>query len=160
MHQIYGSNVANVRKSAFYKVLDGGSTTHTEIDKERHSARRRVLSHAFSDAALRAAEISVVCNVRKFVRLVGPEKKHSDADASSNAGEKIGTTTDEDWSTSRDMSKWCNWLAYDIMANLIFGKSYDCLGSVDYRHVPIIMTQGTKFGYWVGAHVVHFLSLC
>ncbi|KAK4963138.1 hypothetical protein LTR10_000766 [Elasticomyces elasticus] len=141
LHQIYGSNTANLRKSNFYEVLDGGSTTHTEIDKEKHSARRRVLSHAFSDAALRAAEEYVVCNVRKFVELLGP-------DSDSLSGENAAMTTDKNWSPSRDMTEWCNWLAYDIMGNLVFGKSYNCLESEDFRWMPVVMTEGTKFGYW------------
>ncbi|KAK5710285.1 hypothetical protein LTR17_018991 [Elasticomyces elasticus] len=141
LHQIYGSNTANVRKSKFYEVLDGGSTTHTEIDKEKHSARRRVLSHAFSDAALRAAEEYVVSNVRKFVELLGPG-------SNGLSGENAAMTTDKNWSPSRDMTEWSNWLAYDIMGNLVFGKSYHCLETEDYRWMPIVMTQGTRFGYW------------
>ncbi|KAK5688090.1 hypothetical protein LTS10_000068 [Elasticomyces elasticus] len=141
LHQIYGSNTANVRKSKFYEVLDGGSTTHTEIDKEKHSARRRVLSHAFSDAALRTAEEYVVSNVRKFVELLGP-------DSNGLSGENAAMTTDKNWSPSRDMTEWSNWLAYDIMGNLVFGKSYSCLETEDYRWMPIVMTQGTRFGYW------------
>ena len=138
-------------------MLDGGSTTHTEIDNEKHSARRRVLSHAFSDAALRAAEEYVVSNVRKFVELLGPESDGLSAKVSQDAGEKGAGTTDKNWSPSRDMTEWCNWLAYDIMGNLVFGKSYDCLETEDYRRMPIIMTQGTKFGYWVGSDTIQFL---
>ncbi|KAK5759966.1 hypothetical protein LTS12_009862 [Elasticomyces elasticus] len=148
LHQIYGSNTANVRKSKFYEVLDGGSTTHTEIDKEKHSARRRVLSHAFSDAALRAAEEYVVSNVRKFVELLGPESNGLSGEVPQNVGEKAAMTTDKNWSPSRDMTEWSNWLAYDIMGNLVFGKSYNCLETEDYRWMPIVMTQGTRFGYW------------
>jgi hypothetical protein len=47
------------------------------------------------------------------------------------------------------MSEWTNWLAYDIMGTLVFGKSYDCLNSAEHRKMPVIMTEGTKFGYWV-----------
>ncbi|KAK5702998.1 hypothetical protein LTR97_003944 [Elasticomyces elasticus] len=144
LHHIYGSNTANVRKSKFYEVLDGGSTTHTEIDKEKHSARRRVLSHAFSDAALRAAEEYVVSNVRKFVALLGPESSSLSGNISQNVAEKGATN----WSPPRDMTEWCNWLAYDIMGDLVFGKSYHCLESKDFRWMPIVMTEGTKFGYW------------
>jgi len=32
------------------------------------------------------------------------------------------------------------------MGNLVFGKSYDCLETEDYRWMPTVMTQGTKFG--------------
>jgi hypothetical protein len=146
LRQIYGSDTANVRKSDFYKVLDGGSTTHTEIDKEKHSARRRLLSHAFSDAALRSAEEYVISsNVRTFVRLLRPE---NDAGKGSwDTGEK-----GKDWSLPRNMTDWCNWLAYDIMGHLRFDKSYNCLESEEYRWMPSIVTQGTKFGYWVGSN--------
>ncbi|KAK5723188.1 hypothetical protein LTR17_013908 [Elasticomyces elasticus] len=144
LHQIYGSNTANVRKSKFYEVLDGGSTTHTEIDKDKHSARRRVLSHAFSDAALRAAEEYVICHVRKFVELLGPESNGLGGSIRRNVAEKGATNC----GPSRDMTEWCNWLAYDIMGNLVFGKSYNCLETEDYRWIPVVMTQGTRFGYW------------
>lgn len=53
------------------------------------------------------------------------------------------------WTNPRNMSEWCNWLAYDIMGNLVFGKSYNCLDDGKHRRMPIIMTEGTKFGYWV-----------
>ena len=160
LYEIYGSNAANVRKSKFYETFDGGSTTHTEIDKEKHSARRRVLSHAFSDVALRAAEEYVVVNVRKFIGLLGPETDEPSAHVSQDAGEREADVTDKDWSPSRDMTEWCNWLAYDIMGNLIFGKSYNCLEAEDYRRMPIIMTQGTKFGYWVGSHTAQLVPPC
>ncbi|RMZ84350.1 hypothetical protein DV738_g563, partial [Chaetothyriales sp. CBS 135597] len=65
LRQIYGSRSINVCKSKFYDLLDSGSgaaTTHTEIDKEKHAARRRILSHAFSDAALRDIEALVIEN--------------------------------------------------------------------------------------------------
>jgi hypothetical protein len=156
LHQIYGSRAINVRKSKFYETLDagpGGATTHTEIDKERHAARRRILNQAFSEAALRETENFVISNVRKFVRLIGPdsgatveaESSHRDSEKSKGPDSK----NDENWGTPRNMSDWLNWLAYDIMGNLVFGKSYDCLESEEHRQMPRLMTEGTKFGYWV-----------
>ncbi|RMD40955.1 hypothetical protein DV735_g4163, partial [Chaetothyriales sp. CBS 134920] len=133
LRQIYGSRSINVRKSKFYELLDSGpgaATTHTEIDKEKHAARRRILSHAFSDAALRDVEVLVVENVRKLVGLIG------------------GGGADSGWTAPRNMSDWCNWLAYDIMGALVFDKTYNCLGSEEHRRMPVIMTEGTKFGYW------------
>ncbi|KEF61099.1 uncharacterized protein A1O9_02664 [Exophiala aquamarina CBS 119918] len=135
LHQIYGSRAINVRKSKFYETLDagpGGATTHTEIDKERHAARRRILNHAFSEAAIRETETFVIDNVGKFIKLIGPNDSEND----------------EGWSTPRNMSDWLNWMAYDIMGNLVFGKSYNCLGSEEHREMPRLMTEGTKFGYW------------
>ena len=152
LHQIYGSRAINVRKSKFYDALDsgsGGSTTHTEIDKEKHAVRRRILSHAFSDAALREAEVFVVSNVRKFVRLLGPDSARAMGEISQEETERDLGSNDKGWSVPRNMSEWSNWLAYDIMGNLVFGKSYNCLETEEHRRMPTIMTEGTKFGYWV-----------
>ncbi|RMZ79609.1 hypothetical protein DV737_g3312, partial [Chaetothyriales sp. CBS 132003] len=141
LRQIYGPRSINVRKSKFYEILDsgsGGSTTHTKIDKEKHAARRRILSHAFSDAALRDMEASVIENVRKFVNFIGP----NDTAVNTSEGGAKG------WSEPRNMSDWCNWLAYDIMGALVFDKTYNCLESEEHRQMPVVMTEGTKFGYW------------
>lgn len=157
MHQIYGSRAINVRKSKFYETLDagpGGATTHTEIDKERHAARRRILNHAFSEAALRETESFVIDNVSKFIKLIGPdggvttsEAKPPFKDPEKSKGSD--SKNDESWSTPRNMSDWFNWMAYDIMGNLVFGKSYNCLESEEHREMPRLITEGTKFGYWV-----------
>jgi hypothetical protein len=149
LHQIYGSNAANVRKSTFYKYLDGGSTTHTEIDKEKHSARRRTFNIAFSDAALKEAEGFIVEHVGKWIKMLGPESGDVRRETPRQEGDESIERHDHAWSPSRDMTEWCNWLAYDIMGSFVFGKTYNCLLSDEYRWMPTLMTQGTKFGYWV-----------
>lgn len=156
LHQIYGSRAVNVRKSQFYEILDGGaggSTTHTEIDKERHAARRRILNLAFSESALRETEFFVIDNVRKFINLIGPDSGLRVEAGLLQEGTKNSKGPDShkdgDWSPPRNMSRYLDWLAYDIMGNLVFGKGYNCLGSDEYRQMPRIVTEGTKFGYWV-----------
>jgi hypothetical protein len=148
LHQIYGSRAVNVCKSQFYVILDsgsGGSTTHTEIDKEKHAARRRILSHAFSESALREAETFVFANAKKFTEVIG-----RDGSDSLGTEQQIEKTVAR-WTSPRDMSKWLEWCAYDIMGNLVFGKSYNCLESDRFRRMPTLMTEGTKFGYWVSS---------
>jgi cytochrome P450 len=143
LHQIYGSRAVNIRKTKFYNFIDspsGASTTHTEIDKEKHAARRRILSHAFSDTALKEAEVFVLDNVKKFVRLLGPDREEDKGEPGLVAAR---------WGEPRNMSDWCNWLAYDIMGNLVFGKSYNCRESEEHRRMPVVMTEGMKFAYWV-----------
>lgn len=121
-----------MKKSEFYLVLDSGAgtfTTHTEIDKEKHAAKRRVLSHAFSDSALRSAESFILENIVKWCN-------------------KIGPTEDREWSEKRNIGDWSNWLGYDIMGELAFGQQFDCLNSEQYRHLPTALTEGAKFQYW------------
>jgi hypothetical protein len=138
LNTIYGSKNVNVKKSGFYLVLDSGAgtfTTHTEIDKEKHAAKRRVLSHAFSDSALRSAESFILENIVKWCSKIGPAEG-------------------QEWSEKRNVGNWSNWLGYDIMGELAFGQKFDCLNSEEYRHLPTALTEGAKFQYWVGIRLV------
>jgi cytochrome P450 len=62
LKDIYGFG-KNVRKSRFYSVFPPNPqtfNTHNSIDKISHGRKRRVLSHAFSDSAMRAMEEHVL----------------------------------------------------------------------------------------------------
>ena len=139
LHDIYGSRSVNVRKSVFYRILDSGSgafSTHTEIDKTKHAVRRRVLSYAFSDNAVRFSEQFVLAHVKRWCELLAPPP-------TKDAGAK------REWSEPRNMKDWGNWLTYDIMGDLAFGTRLNLLESEENRYIPVVMTEGTKFGYWV-----------
>ncbi len=49
----------------------------------------------------------------------------------------------------RNMTDWANWIAYDVMGELTFGKSFSCVESDEYRYMPVAITEGSKFTYWV-----------
>ena len=55
LKEIYGFK-SNARKADFYKAFwasKDSASTHSSIDKATHARKRRVLSHAFSDAAIK-----------------------------------------------------------------------------------------------------------
>lgn len=55
LKEIYGFK-SNARKADFYKAFwasKDSASTHSSIDKAIHARKRRVLSHAFSDAAIK-----------------------------------------------------------------------------------------------------------
>lgn len=57
LKDIYGFK-SNARKADFYKAFwasKDSASTHSSIDKATHARKRRVLSHAFSDAAIKYA---------------------------------------------------------------------------------------------------------
>lgn len=127
----------NVRKSDFYKAIDGAAgdgapSTFSEPDKSKHAVRRRILGHAFSDSAIRSAEQYILQNITKCCNLLGPRQG-------------------DGWSEKRNMTDWANWLAYDIMGDLTFGKSFNCLEGDENRHLPRSSIDGTKFTNWVSA---------
>jgi hypothetical protein len=75
LQDIYLSRIANVMKSDWYTfthaATGGHGNTHSIVDRERYAVKRRLLSHAFSDSALRSMETHILDNVRKWCRLLG-----------------------------------------------------------------------------------------
>ena len=80
---------------------------------EDHSRHRRLVSHAFSDRALREQEPLVVEYVDLLMRRLGER-----------AGEKL------------DITAWFNFTTFDIIGDLAFGDSFGCLR--DSRYHPWI----------------------
>ncbi|TVY36040.1 Cytochrome P450 monooxygenase [Lachnellula subtilissima] len=116
---IYGHR-ANVQKSQFYSVFPPTKdtyNTHSSIDKASHARKRRVLSHAFSDGAVKSMEKYILGNVRTFCSRLGETK-----------GEK-------GWSVPQNMADWCNYLTFDVMGDLCFGKAFEMLEHEENHHV-------------------------
>lgn len=51
---------------------------HSEVDKERHARKRRVLSHAFSDRALKGMEEYILNQIRIFCDQIGSSSQPLD----------------------------------------------------------------------------------
>lgn len=76
LRDIYGFK-ANVKKSDFYSVFPATKaafSTHTAIDKAVHARKRRVLSQAFSDSAMRAMEIHILDNIQAWCGHLGNDQ--------------------------------------------------------------------------------------
>ena len=81
---------------------------------------RRTLAHAFSDTALRNVEHCVSTNVDIFC-----EQLISD-----------GARQNGVWGEPKNMSSMANYLTFDILAELCFGKgSFGMLTKNNHRHV-------------------------
>ncbi|KAK1760308.1 Isotrichodermin C-15 hydroxylase [Echria macrotheca] len=120
LKEIYGFK-ANVRKSEFYDAfVHPAPNTHNTRDKEMHARKRRVLSHAFSDGAIKEVERYILANIRTFCDAIGD----------------LGRVTDEKkgWTAAKNMADWCNWLAMDILGDLCFGKAFHMLDRPDNRY--------------------------
>lgn len=125
---IYGHK-ANVKKSQFYSVFPPTKdtfSTHSSIDKVAHARKRRVLSHAFSDNAIKSMEKYILGNVRTFCSALGSKPAFTTAE---KAGEK------GQWSVAQNMADWCNYLTFDVMGDLCFGKAFEMLENHTNRHV-------------------------
>ncbi|KAK3348761.1 cytochrome P450-like protein [Lasiosphaeria hispida] len=120
LRDIYGFK-ANVRKAEFYDAfVHPAPNTHNTRDRDVHARKRRVLSHAFSDSAVKEVERYILANIRTFCEGIG--------DLGRMVDEKKG------WTTPKNMADWCNWLAMDILGDLCFGKAFHMLDRPDNRY--------------------------
>ncbi|KAI6780213.1 Isotrichodermin C-15 hydroxylase-like protein [Emericellopsis cladophorae] len=117
LKDIYGFK-SNVRKSEFYNAFAHPvANTHNTRDKQVHARKRRVLSQAFSDSAMRGIERYILQNVRAFTEQIG-----------------VGASEErKGWTTPKLMSDWCNYLAMDILGDLSYGKAFHMLEKPDNR---------------------------
>lgn len=103
------------------------ANTHNTRDKQVHARKRRVLSQAFSDSAMKSMERYILGNVRTFCEQIGL----------AGQGEKKG------WTAPKNMSDLCSYLAMDILGDLSFGKAFHMLESPDNRFALDLVEAAT-----------------
>jgi hypothetical protein len=90
---------------------------------KEHSKMRRAFSHGFSDRGIRDMESCMTGMLDKMLdRLLrcSPEGSVTQGDA------KLGKAV-------VDIAKWCNFLAFDMIGELTFGESFECLEKATYH---------------------------
>ncbi|KIW96687.1 uncharacterized protein Z519_02078 [Cladophialophora bantiana CBS 173.52] len=139
LQDIYGPRKSNLIKSDWYKfshaATNGQPNTHSIVDREGHAVKRRMLSHAFSDSALRSMEENILYNVRRWCSLTAGLKDKNDVDG---------------WTKPRNMAAWANYLIFDIITLLAFGRSFDLVPREENRYVLHLMNQMMGFVYTAG----------
>jgi hypothetical protein len=106
------------------------STIHT-VDKLIHARKRRVLNSAFSENALRSSEEFMIKHVDRWNELTWE-----------------GTAPDT-WSTPKNIALWVDYLVFDILGELCFGRSFETKepGENNLKGIPHGMTMFLKFMY-------------
>jgi cytochrome P450 len=97
LKDIYGHGSTLVKPDDFYSAfsaIPGRYNTHNATNKVEHARKRRVLSHAFSETALKGMEALMIKHVDSFCGYL-----------QSVPGPK-------------NMAKWYNYLTYDVMGGL------------------------------------------
>ncbi|KAI5358294.1 putative cytochrome P450 [Septoria linicola] len=132
---------ANVQKSVFYKCFRAAPqaiSTLLATEKAHHARKRRVMGQAFSDSAMKGMEQYVLGHVEDLVNRVGEGVESSDSE--------------KGWSKPLDMASWCNWLVFDIMGDLVFGRSFGTLGErVENRRGIFLLGRAARRNYVVAA---------
>lgn len=152
LQRIY-SHGANVKKSRFYecfRAAPNAVSTLLATDRLQHARKRRVMGCAFSEAAMKGMEGYVVGLVEDFIGRVG--EVVDCAGGEEKEKEEKGEEGKEKWSKCLNMSQWCNWLVFDIMGELVFGKSFGTLGShIPNRKAIFLLGRAARRNYVVAA---------
>ncbi|EDU46123.1 CypX Cytochrome P450 [Pyrenophora tritici-repentis] len=107
----------------FYQIGDKSNLSIFPSDRESHRRQRRILAHAFSDAAIKEQEALIMQYVDKlFVHLRKDAAQHQPT----------------------DMVKWFNFTTFDIIGDLAFGEPFDCLENSDYHPWVAMIFLGLK----------------
>jgi cytochrome P450 len=126
LRDIYGPK-ANARKSDWYTGLlsyPGAYSTHSVISKPEHSIKRRILAHAFSEAALRSMEPQMLTIITEWLTTLGSKSTPS-------------------W----DMAVWTNYLSLDILSKLCFGESTYTISSPTNRWALVALMETVLVRY-------------
>ncbi|ETN39028.1 uncharacterized protein HMPREF1541_07070 [Cyphellophora europaea CBS 101466] len=134
---IYGHR-ANVRKSDFYlsfPAVPGAFSTHTALDLKMHARKRRVMSHAFSDSALKGVEDFVLEHVSAYINALTDRFNRSNTAPHSDK-----------WTTPKNISTWSTYLGFDVMGDLAFGSGFGMLTGTKpaNRDAPVLLMQAAK----------------
>lgn len=131
---IYESK-ANVQKGKFYAIWTRKAdaiNTWASINKTDHARKRRILNAAFSDRALKSAEPFIIRHVDRWCQrlLEGSEK-------------------DKGWSQPKNMADWSDYLVFDILGDLCYGRSFDTKepGDSNLKLVPKFIHDYVTFMY-------------
>ncbi|PWY74301.1 putative cytochrome P450 [Aspergillus heteromorphus CBS 117.55] len=127
-HDIYGFG-KNVQKSPSYHSIGlrkGFSSTLTAVDNKVHGRKRRILSQGLSDQNLKLLEPTLLRTVDRLCsRLAERQDDFSPA----------YQTTDDGWTCPKNMSEWCDYYTFDVMTELVFGRSLHALEKPDYHFI-------------------------
>ena len=124
---------SNVQRSKFYESWQRNEaeiSTFTTTDLALHHHKRRILNLAFSEKSMRAAA--------RFVQ------KHVD-----RWDELLPDPDSKDWSRSKNMTEWSDYLVFDIMCDFCFGRSLNIKdpGENRFRGIPKAIHAFLRFRY-------------
>ncbi|KFY45029.1 hypothetical protein V495_03143 [Pseudogymnoascus sp. VKM F-4514 (FW-929)] len=107
------------------------NNTHSLITANRadHTRYRRLVSHAFSDKALREQEPLI----KSYVNLLTQRLRER-------------ATTGP-----HDMVAWYNWTTFDLIGDLAFGESFDCLENCTYHPWISMLFASIKAGAYISS---------
>ena len=124
---------SNVQRSKDYELWQRTETDINTINTSNvalHHKKRRILNLSFTEKSVRAAGVFIQRHVDRWNELLTDEEGKS-------------------WSRPRNISEWNDYLVFDILCDLCFGKSLNIKepGENPFRNVPKTVHALMKFMY-------------
>ncbi|KAF2800348.1 cytochrome P450 [Melanomma pulvis-pyrius CBS 109.77] len=140
LKNIYGQGKPFLKSKNYAAMVHQATNTLTVRDRKDHGRRRRVIQQGLSDATLRAFEPYMYEIINRFCdRLIQTSEEEAKLEKNGESTETAFKTST--WKTERNMSEWCNYLAFDLMATFIFSGKYNMLEREQYRYVMQCIEQ-------------------
>ncbi|RYP12405.1 hypothetical protein DL767_011316 [Monosporascus sp. MG133] len=111
LHDIYKRPGMAIKSKVYSPMVHRAPNTFTIRGGKAHARRRRIMAQGLSDKALRGYEPRIMVHVNKFCQSLGSSLE------------------------PKNMAVWCNYLSFDIMADVVFSAKYVLLGTERFRYV-------------------------
>lgn len=130
----FKSNVSRSKDYEIYQKDEMDVSTITTSDLALHHKKRRVLNLIFTEKSIRAAGVFIQKHVDRWNELLTDEEG-------------------KNWSQPKNISEWNDYLVFDILCDLCFGKSLDIKepGENGFRDIPKTIHSYMKFIYPVSS---------
>jgi hypothetical protein len=86
------------------------ANTILTIDPVAHARKRKILNQAFTEKSVKHAAAFVIEHTERWIDLLVADND---------------IETKDGWSKIRNMSDWNNWLVFDILGDMCFGRSFE-----------------------------------
>ena len=122
------------KDSEFYMPAAPGTAHLINANEADHSRQKRLLTHAFSERALRDQEPLIISYIDLFIRQL---RGYADREEEVN------------------LEAWLNFLTFDIVGDLAFGVPFGCLEGSEYHPWVATIFQSIKTGAFLRALSVY-----
>ncbi|KAE8381592.1 cytochrome P450 monooxygenase [Aspergillus bertholletiae] len=128
-----GANVCKPDAWEVYSASRHSPTILSAIDKSLHAFKRRTLKPAFSNQGLNKIEGKIIEHIKRLTACLCQE------DPGLLAKESNG------WSLPIDLRDVCDWFAFDLIGDIIYGSSFEMLDSPQKRWIrPVYTTMSHR----------------
>jgi len=130
-NEIYGikSGKSFIRDPKWYANLTEGQDDIIVANEAGHARFRKIFSPFFSDRSLRQNETVITNNIDLLMEKLQGQIKDTGGVA--------------------DMIKWYNWTTFDIIGELIYGESFDCLKNGEYHPWLAVVLQNIRHSSYI-----------